>query len=290
MNLSEKVADSYRLGMPSKANPGNRITARRRKLFSTIKERTGGDPETEMQFAMEIIRKNRPKIDAYIISKNEVPLDTNEDATLQAYQLRCNEIEQMANILGVSEAEAGIFIEDDESENEDANNYEQENSIGELFAPIGIAAKHISGGTDSNSFVDENLIIGAINTLGAKFDAGALKRAAQDKSMGIAGFISGGKDEYNMLRAYLQDPKNADEKAKVLSGVIKDVRELRGYGGTAGTSGQGTGVKLLAKDVIDEIARQKKREAINKALPFIIIGIAAIILITVLIVKRAKSK
>jgi hypothetical protein len=80
-----------------------------------------------------------------------------------------------------------------------------------------------------------------------------------------------------------------DEKNKILAGVIKDVSELRGFAALQNTEG-GSGVKLLAKDVIDEIARQKKKEAIKKALPFIIIGIAAIILITVLIMKRAKGK
>lgn len=286
LNLSEKIADSYRNKLPAKANPANKITNRRRKLFEHIKERTAGNADTELQYSMEFIKKNRPKIDAYIMSRNEVPLDSNEDVALQAYQLRCNEIEEAASILGVSEGEAGIFIEDDEAETAEANNYEGESSLGELFAPIGIAAKHLST-PSADSFLDAGLVTGIANTIGEKIDVGALKRAAQNKPAGIVGFLSGGSKEYDAIRAYLQRPENIAEKNAVIAGTITSAMQLKGFGGLPANT---TGVKVLAKDVIDEITRQKKREAINKALPFIILGIAAIILITVLIVKRAKNK
>lgn len=286
LNLSEKIADSYRNKKASKANPANRITNKRRKLFEHIKERAGGNPESELLYSMQMIKKNRPKIDAYILSRNETPLDSAEDAALQAYQLRCNEIEEAASILGVSEGEAGIFIEDDEAETAAANNYEGESSLGELFAPIGIAAKHLAN-PDADNFLDAGLVTGIANTIGEKIDIGALKRAAQNKPSGIIGFLSGGNKEYDAVRAYLQRPENIAEKNAVIAGTITSASQLKGFGGLPANS---TGVKVLAKDVIDEITRQKKREAINKALPFIIIGIAAIILITVLIVKRAKNK
>lgn len=288
MNVSEKVADSYRTGNKPNANPANKVTRRRRKLFDTIKERTGGDPNAELDYSLKIIQRERPKIENYIMSKNEVPMDSLEDIVNQAYQLRCKEIDDTARTLGVSEGEANIFIEDDESETEQANNYEAENFIGELFAPIEIAASHLN---KPEGFVDPNLISGLIGTAGAKIDSAAMKRAALDKKSGILGFLSGGKGEYEQLRKYLQDPKNKDEKDAVLAGVIKDPSQLRGFGGLQNQNTLlGGKVGVFANDVIDEIARQKKREMIRKNLPFIILGIVAIILITYLIVKNAGNK
>jgi hypothetical protein len=300
LNLSEKIADSYRKGIPAKANPGNPVTSRRRKLFSTIKERTGGDPEAELDYSLRIIQKERPKIESYILSKNEVPQDNIADLVTQAYQLRCKEINDTQATLGVSEAEAGIFLEDDEAETAQANSPEQDNFIGELFAPIGIAAKHIhvkkhvQRGNGADQFVDASLVTGLLNTAGGILDKGALKRAAQNKPSGIVGLLTGGKKEYELLRTYLNDPKNADEKDQVLKGVITDVHELRGYAGSSSTGGGlanvGYGVKVAGTDVLKAIEDAKKKEAIKKALPLIIIGVIALIVVTVLIVKHANRK
>lgn len=290
INLSEKIADSFRKNRPLRANPGNPVTSRRRKLYSVIKDRTGGDPVAEMDYAMSILNKERAKIENYVISKNEVPMDKIQDLIMQAYQLRINEIDSTANMLGVSDGEAGIFLEDDEAETELANNPEADNFVGELFAPIGLAAKHLQSESDSDNFIDPSLIQGVLNTAGGLFDKASLKRAASNKPAGIAGTISGGKKQYELLRKYLQDPANKDEKDMVLNGSIKEVTQLRGYGGAAGVSGNAGGVKIMADDVIKQIAAQKKREAINKALPFVIIGLIVIIVVTVLIVKNANRK
>lgn len=286
INLSEKIADSYRKNTPAKANPANPVTSRRRKLYQVIKERTGGDPSAELEYSLRIIKQERPKIESYVISKNEVPLENLEDLIMQAYQLRCNEIDSTAKILNVSDAEAGLFLEDDEAESEIANNPEAENFIGEFFAPIGLAAKHLT----THDSLDGSLIEGVTNTIGNMIDKGALKRAAQNKKAGIIGGISGGKKEYELLRTYLQNPANSDEKNLVLNGTITDTTQLRGYGGAAGTVGNAGGVKILAKDVIDKIAREKKNEVIRKNLPYIIIGLVVIIIVTILIVKNAKRK
>lgn len=291
LNLSEKIADSYRKGENPKSNPGNPVTSRRRKLFTTIKERTGGDPDAELNYSMKIIQRERPKIEDYIISKNEVPLDRIEDLIMQAYQLRCSEIDNTAKTLGVSEGEAGIFLEDDEAETETANNPEADNFIGELFAPIGIAAKHLNG---SDNFVDAGLVSGIINTVGTKVDKGTLKRAAENKPSGVLGFLSGGKKQYELLRAYLQNPANTAEKDGVLRGTITDISQLKGYGGgdlpvKSGANIAGGGLNVAGVDVLKAIEDQKKKDAIKKALPFIIIGIVVIILVTVLIVKKNAS-
>lgn len=298
-NLSEKVADSYRQGKKVKSNPSNPVTSRRRKLYSVIKERTGGNAQAELDYAISIINQERPKIENYILSKNEVPMDKIEDLIMQAYQLRSQEIDHTASLLGVSDGEAAIFLEDDEASSETANDNEVDNFIGELFAPIGLAAKHLhgnSGGLSTpNNFVDAGLIGGLINTVGSKVNNADLRRAAQDKPAGILGFLgAGGTAGYNALRNYFKVPANADEKARVIAGQITDVSQLRGYGGavaaTSGTNILPGGINVAGVDVIKAIETQKKQEAIKKALPFIIIGLVVIIVVTILIVRNAKHK
>lgn len=282
-NVSEKVADSYRTNSKPVANPNNKVTRNRRKLFATIKERTGNDPNAELDYSLAIINRERPKIESYVINKNEVPADKLEDLVKQAYALRCVEIDSTANTLGVSENEANIFLEDDEADTEESNNYEAENFIGELFAPIELAVKHLNSGADN--FIDPSIITGITNVAGQKIDSAQLRRAAQNKPSGIIGMLSGGKGEYELLKSYLQKEENKDEKQKVLSGIITNVSQLRGYGNIGG----GKGVNIAASDVINEIAKQKRKEEINKILPYVLIGVVAIILITVYISKNAKS-
>lgn len=289
VNLSEKVADSFRNNKPAKANPANPVTSRRRKLYSVIKDRTGGDPAAELEYAMKIVQLERPKIESYVISKNEVPMDGIQDLIMQAYKLRCAEIDSTSSMLGLSDGEANIFLEDDEADTTMANNAEAENFIGELFAPIGIAAGHIQSNSSPDN-LDSSLVTGLLNTVGGLFDKGALRRAAQNKPAGIAGTIAGGAKQYNLLRSYLQNPVNKDEKDLILKGAITDTSQLRGYGNDAGDLGKGGGIKVLGNDVIKEIAKQKKKEAIKKALPFIILGVSVIILVTILIVRSAKRK
>jgi hypothetical protein len=51
-------------------------------------------------------------------------------------------------------------------------------------------------------------------------------------------------------------------------------------------TGGGSGLKLLGKDLVDEVAKQKKKEVIQKYLPIIIIGLVALIIIVVLIARK----
>lgn len=285
VNLSERVADSYRKGSKVSVDHSNPVTHRRRKLYQTIKERTGGDPSRELEYSLSIIAKERPKLEAYVLSKNEVPMDNLEDLVMQVYQLRSNEIDDAANTLDLDDAEAGIFLESDEAETELANNPEAENFVGELFAPVGIAAKHLSE-PDS---LDPNIITGITSAIGSKFNKAALKRAAQNKPAGVAGVLTSGKKSYEILRKYLQEPDNKDEKDLVLKGVITDVTQLRGYGAGSINDVQTTGgVKVAANDVLHQIRKNETNKAIKENLPIVIIGLVVIIVITVLIVKNAK--
>ncbi len=288
--LSEKVANSYRDGSTVKPEANNKTTRKRRALYKKIMNQSHGNIGDQIAMSLNIIKQNRPLVESYVLSQNEVPLDNIEDLVKQAYELRSKEIDDTAQLLQVSEGEANIFLEADSSFQSGVNNFQGGADLGELFAPIGIAAKHLSfTGEDSepDSFIDANLVSGVIGTIGGKLDSAQLKRAAENKPSGIVGALTGGKKEYETLRSYLQNPKNADEKAAVIKGVINSVYQLRGYSTGGITLNQGVGgVNIAGVDVIEEIARQKRREAIRKAIPFLIIGVVVIVLVTFLIVRK----
>ena len=286
-NISEKVADSIRRNAKPNANPANKVTASRRKLFQNIKERTGGNVKAEMDFAISILERERPKIEKYVLSMNEVPMDNIGELATQAYNLRCREIDTVMKTINVSEPEALIFIENDESETENSFNDETNDFIGHLFAPVGIVAKNMHN--ENDNFIDPSIIGGIVNTVGGKLGAAQLKRAAENKNSGIVGFLTGGKNEYEIIRKYLQDPANVAEKNAVLAGTIKDVSQLKGFAQLAPSINQGLGVNVAGSDVVSEIARIKRRETFNKYLPFVIIGLIVLIFATIYITKHASK-
>lgn len=78
----------------------------------------------------------------------------------------------------------------------------------------------------------------------------------------------------------------------MLSGAIKDVSQIPALAGFAsGANNSGVpGVNIGGKDVIEEIAKIKKREMVNKMLPFIIIAVVLIIFATIYFTKHANRK
>lgn len=293
MQLGDLMAESFRTGEKPTPNKNNRQTTNRRKLYRQIKERAGGDPSGELDYSLELVRENLPTIQQYIMSRGEVPSEGIEDIVLQAYNLRSREAENIAQTLDVSTNDALMFLEDDEATNIQANIGAEENFLGMYAAPIEIAAAHLSKPIDKeqvNNFVDPAMVAGLINVAGEKINASKLKRAAEGKPAGVVGFLStGGTKAYDALRKYLQDPKNADEKKAILAGTITDVSQLRLYGADTDqvpNTGGGSGIKLLAKDLADEVARQKKKEMIRKYLPIAIIGLVVLILIVYFLARK----
>jgi hypothetical protein len=226
------------------------------------------------------------------MSRGETPAQGVEELAIQASTLRQKEAESVAGAIDTSVDDALVFLEDDEATNMDANISMGENYLGMLAAPVQIAAHHLVKGVvdkdQVDNFVDPAIIAGIINTAGAKINSADLKRAANNKPAGLLGALGqGGTKAYDALRKYLNDPTNADEKKAVLSGVITDVSQLRMFNtDQVPNTGGGSGLKLLGKDLVDEVAKQKKKEVIQKYLPIIIIGLVALIIIVVLIARK----
>jgi len=284
------MAEGFRTGETPTPNKNNRQTTNRRKLYRQIKEQAGGDPSGELDYSLQIIRENLPTIQQYVMSRGEVPAEGIEDLTLQAYNLRSNEARGIADTLGVGINDALIFLEDDEATNIEANIGQPENFLGMYAAPIEIAAQRLNNPTDKDqvdNFVDPALVAGLINTAGEKINSSKLMRAAQNKPAGVVGLLSaGGTKAYDALRKYLQDPKNADEKKAILAGTITDVSQLRFGGATDQIPNTGGGLKMLASDLADEVAKQKKKEMIRKYLPFIIVGLVLLIVVVYFVARK----
>jgi len=295
MYIGELMAESFRGGTTPTPNRNNKQTTNRRKLYAKIKERAGDDPDAELDYALSIIKENLPTIQQYIMSRGEVPADGIEDATLQAYNLRQREAQNLAQTLDVNLNDAMIFLEDDESSNIDANIGTEDNFLGMYAAPVEIAAMRLLDRTPKDqvdNFVDPALVAGLINTAGEKINAAKLRRAAEGKPAGVVGFLSaGGTKAYNALKAYLADPKNADEKKAILNGTITDISQLRLSGaGTDQVPNEQPGlfgqIKLTAQQLADEVAKQKKKEIIRKYLPIAIIGLVLLIVIVYFVARK----
>ncbi len=295
MYIGEIMAESFRGGNIPTPNKNNQQTANRRKLYAQIKEQGGNDPDAELDYALSIVRENLPTIQQYVMSRGEVPADSVEDLTLQAYNLRQTEAQNLAQTLDVNVNDALIFLEDDEASNIDANIGTTDNFLGMYSAPVEIAASHLLNRIPKDqvdNFVDPALVAGLLNTAGEKINSSKLRRAAENKPAGVVGLLSaGGTKAYNALRTYLQDAKNKDEKAAVLNGTITDVSQLRlnntdqvpEVPGQGGLFGQ---IKLTAKQLADEVAKQKKKEYIQKYLPIAIIGLVLLIVIVYFVARK----
>ena len=286
--LSEAMAESFRSGFVNPPNANNKVTTGRRKLYEHILGQAGGDPNGELDYSMKLIKDGEPDIQKYVLSKGETPAPDAEDLALQAYNLRCQEIDNIANTIGVPDTDAQIFLEQDEDEAKGANSSAVDSNIGALFAPIGLAAKHlhrkgVAGHADNAAGgLLGGLLSGVIGAAGAKINSGDLMRAAEGKSAGIFGALgTGGTKFYDALRAYLQNPANADEKQNVLNGTITDVSMLRGYQSLP----QG-GLAVQAQQVTSQL----KANAIQQYLPYIFIGVIVLIVIIVVATKSVDRK
>jgi hypothetical protein len=278
-SICSTAADYYRTGKKKFANPNNSITTKRKNLFEKIKSSANGNISNEILLSMNIIKPNRDKIEQYVISQGESPAENIQHLIKQAYDLRSKQVDSVAASLGISDGEAIVTIEQDEDFQRKINNYSGGGNIGELFAPIGIAAKYLSHGGGDNFNLSS-----VTSVVGEKIDKSALIRAAQNKKPGIIGSISG-KRKYEQLRSYLNSPENIKEKEAVLKGIITDVSELKNFN----PLNESSGVKVLAKDVIDQLKKNEKKKELNKIIPYAIIGVIIIILISVIITKYAGN-
>jgi hypothetical protein len=311
MSISEHIANSYASGKKPKVNINNKFTRKRMKLYENIKENTGENPDSELDFSRQIIGENLPKVQRYIMSQNETPSDNLDNLIKQAYSLRCNQINAISSSLDISDRDAQILIEEDEHEANEIEANGKDEFLAELFAPIGIAAtrlqmKHkkdqaeaenLDGEADNLSGDLGNILGGVLGIAGTKISAGDFKRAAQNKPAGVLGALgAGGTSHYNALRSWFsQYPKIA---ALVVSGQIPDEASLYYYVQQQNVISQG-GAKISmppvsaigstpinSNDIVGGIADYQKKQALKKALPLIIIGAVALIIVIVLIARK----
>jgi hypothetical protein len=288
MSISEAISHSYLSGNKPKVNINNKFTRRRMKLYENIKENTGENPDSELDYSRQIINENVPKVQRYIMSQNEQPSANLDDMIKQAYHLRCNQISAISSSLDIPDKDAQILIEEDEN---DANEIEangKDEFLAELFAPIGIAATRLQmkqkrDSAEADNFVSPDLISGLIGTVGTKIGAADLKRAAANKPAGVLGFLgAGGTAHYDSLRAYFQ--KNPTIAQEVLSGQITDESQLPNWSNT-----MPTGANILNSNAITQsIADYQKKQALHKALPFIIGGVLVLVIVIILIARKRK--
>jgi len=144
-NLSIRQAEGVRQGGQYKRpNRNNNVTRRRlqvRKMIEAASDNFDANPD---EVALQIVEANRPRIERYVISKGEQPLQNPAELALQAHMLRQNEVDEMQNVLGCSREECETFLEQNESEADDINSADADNFIGGIVDAIGrVAARGI---------------------------------------------------------------------------------------------------------------------------------------------------
>ena len=292
-NINELMAEGARTGKNIKVNPANKITSARRKMFSNIQELSGNDPQQMFEKSVKIVNDYIPNVRRYVLSQNEIPNNNTNNLIKQAYQLRCNQINNYSKATGLSNGNAQILLESEESESDNYHAPDKETYLGALSAPIGIVASYLEnsnnfdGNTETDYFIDPAIVTGLFSTVGSKISASELKRAAMNKPAGLVGLLSsGGTSTYDKLRAFLNNPANIQYKNGILNGQINDISQIPLFS-TGGYINNNTGgLGGFTNQTINEIKKQK----IKQAIPYIIIGVAVLILIIVLILKKRGNK
>jgi hypothetical protein len=292
-HVSEALTEMYRTGKHIKPVMTNKMTRGRVKQYEAIKETTGEDPLSELNYSMQLIKEGVPQIQRYVLSQNETPAPNIEQLTTQAYKLRCRQINDTAKAMDIPQHEAEVWIEMDESEDETLESAAADSHLGSLFAPIGIAATRLEQKRKKGlaydpaysepDTLDPNLALGIVNTIGQKVTSADLKRAAQNKPAGILGFLgTGGTSHYDALRKYFQ--QNPNVAAQVINGTITDESQLPNW-----SSGLPSGANAVnSNDLTNAVAQYQTQQQIKKYLPVILIGLVVIVLVIVLITKGAS--
>lgn len=295
-NIANALTEMYRTGKHIKPARTNAITRARVKQYEDIKNATGEDGASELDYSRQIIKDNLPIVERYVLSQNETPARKTDDLIKQAYQLRCRQIDNVAKSMDIPTDEAEVWLEMDEAEDMNLETAGADSFLGSLFAPIGVAATRLQQKAKKGLAYDpaysmpDNLDLGAVlggatQVIGGALTTSELKRAAANKPAGVVGALStGGTSHYNDLRAYFQ--KNPTVAQQVLSGAITSENQLPNWSGSL----IGTGANMLnSNDITGSIADYQRKQQLKKMLPVIIIGVVALIIVTILITKGASK-
>lgn len=180
-------------------------TAKRENAAKTIQALAQRDGVTVEDVAMQVVKNRQGEIEKYVVSKGEQPLQNVAELATQAYALRQNDVQNVAQAMDMNEDDALEYIEASEEEAEEYNHPESDQFIGDIFAALKpVAAKGL-----------EKI---------------AAKRAVKGKKPGILGKLSnvlnggaGVEKEPTILSEAVQavtDVKKKEEIKKMLPVII----------------------------------------------------------------------
>lgn len=284
----------------------NPVTKARLGSMSMIRGVAKEKGKTEQEVGAALLKKNKGKAAAYVLSKGEKPARRLDDLAAQVYRLRSEEVKDVADFLEISPSDALIVLEHAESELYNDNNAEADNFIDPVTASavISTAGNFISGmfsGPDEQA--ERQRIAGdyirefnALSTVQQK-QAYINERDNLYNSTYMNTATKVQKRYYDAWQAVVSSLKQSlqsGQKAPTATGqptpngggldssIIRNV--LDSVSDTAANGGGNIGDYV--QKAIDKVKAEEKKKEINKMLPYIIGGVVLLILVTVLIVRR----
>lgn len=225
--LGETIAETYRTGKPTPPNKNNPLTKARSDFETRMENEAKQQGKDVSEIALEHVKKNAGQLSKYILSKGEIPNDSDPiQLATQAYNLRNHEVSNIANALGVDHDTASTYLDDAENRAMEMGSPEADSFIGEIFTALGRLGHNI-----------------------------AAKRKAKGKKGGIFGGIG-------------------------------DIFDPNGGAQTNTNTSLGEDIKNQLGALYSDIKQRETKSAINQYLPYAIIAVVVIILITVMISRR----
>jgi hypothetical protein len=244
--MSQYIMDSF-LGETMQPNRSNPVTLRRKLL----KQQIGNNPKA----AFTIVRKNIPRLDKYIISKGERPLENVFEKSVQAYLLKNKEIADVSKTLNIQPDDAQTFLDEAEAKGHNIEHPDTDSFIGDIIGAIAQVAQP------------------AINQIAAK-------RASQGLPAGIFGTLAtGGTQAYNTVRGLT--PQQVQNLAA--GGTANDPNAKGGTKDVLST------LKLKGQQIIDKVGDSERQKQLGKMLPVILIAVAVVGLVIFFAAKSAKK-
>lgn len=252
--LGETIAESYRTGKNKKPNLKNPVSKARSKFRMKLEKDAKAQGRDLSDVALDHVIENSGQISKYILSKGEVPNDSNPVAlAVQAYQLRGNEVNSIADAMGVDFDTASHHLDEAENRAMEIQSPEADSFIGELFDAIAHAAA-------------------------PGLQKAADKHKTKTGKSGVAGFFS------NLLQANDAQSGNSQSAADVAAKAGANV------GNAAVDAAKDGSLGGILKTISNKIIDSQKKSEIKKMLPEIIIGIIVLIIIVVLLTKATSKK
>lgn len=123
-------------GFNGATHPTSSMYTKTMKCMKDLSALAKRDGKSVNEVAVQVLSQSIPELDAYIRSKNEVPVDTDNGKMLQAALLRMEDISTVARAGDISEADALAHIFEGESEAVEINSAEK----GKILLPSTQAA------------------------------------------------------------------------------------------------------------------------------------------------------